>query len=72
MSAELSKLKVQHSAFDIGESSQNGFRYFKDNLTIEQIHKDVQRLCPEFAFFQGETFLPRSVALPPHRALAPF
>eukprot|EP00729_Bicosta_minor_P012756 gene12756-2030_t len=32
--------------------------YFKDNTTIEQIDKDVKRLCPEFAFFQGETYQP--------------
>lgn len=32
--------------------------YFKDNDTIEQIDKDVKRLCPEFAFFQGETYQP--------------
>eukprot|EP00038_Savillea_parva_P025949 m.50299 g.50299 ORF g.50299 m.50299 type:complete len:539 (-) comp7228_c0_seq1:230-1846(-) len=33
--------------------------YFKDNDTIEQIDKDVKRLCPEFAFFQSGTGLPR-------------
>eukprot|EP00040_Diaphanoeca_grandis_P027135 m.153757 g.153757 ORF g.153757 m.153757 type:complete len:418 (+) comp30846_c3_seq1:220-1473(+) len=38
--------------------------YFKDNDVIEQIDKDVKRLCPEFAFFQGETFLPRPEGVP--------
>jgi hypothetical protein len=33
--------------------------YFKDNDTIEQIDKDVKRLCPEFSFFQSKTGLPR-------------
>lgn len=33
--------------------------YFKDNVVIEQIDKDVKRLCPEFAFFQGLTHIPR-------------
>ena len=32
---------------------------------IEQIDKDVKRLCPEFAFFQGPTFLPRPEGVPP-------
>lgn len=39
--------------------------YFKDNNVIEQIDKDVKRLCPEFAFFQGETNLPRPEGVPP-------
>lgn len=39
--------------------------YFKDNDVIEQIDKDVKRLCPEFAFFQGPTFLPRPEGVPP-------
>ena len=38
--------------------------YFKDNDTIEQIHKDVQRLCPEFAFFQGPANCPRRKSEP--------
>jgi len=39
--------------------------YFKDNDTIEQIHKDVQRLCPEFAFFQGPANCPRPKGITP-------
>eukprot|EP00039_Didymoeca_costata_P030305 m.28915 g.28915 ORF g.28915 m.28915 type:complete len:418 (+) comp8044_c0_seq1:216-1469(+) len=37
--------------------------YFKDNLVIEQIDKDVKRLCPEFAFFQGLTHIPKDPGL---------
>eukprot|EP00041_Stephanoeca_diplocostata_P019374 m.417514 g.417514 ORF g.417514 m.417514 type:complete len:493 (+) comp21287_c0_seq1:145-1623(+) len=39
--------------------------YFKDNDVIEQIDKDVKRLCPEFAFFQGETSKPRPQGVQP-------
>ena len=33
--------------------------FFKDNEILEQIDKDVQRLCPEFAFYKGISPFPR-------------
>jgi hypothetical protein len=47
------------AAAGAGSATNQWDTYFKDNLTIEQIDKDVKRLCPEFAFFQGETYQPR-------------
>ena len=39
-------------------------QYFKDNQTLEQIDKDVRRLCPEFAFYQMTTGRDRPTPTP--------
>eukprot|EP00053_Salpingoeca_punica_P002076 m.36063 g.36063 ORF g.36063 m.36063 type:complete len:402 (+) comp11372_c0_seq1:203-1408(+) len=52
-------------ALDTGEQENKWDEYFKENEYLEQIDKDVKRLCPEFAFYRCSTTYPRPLDVEP-------